>query len=338
MLAGLGNGFRFLDGRRCRIDLAAARAFSADAAQAPDLCDAAGPATTTLDAWHAFRIAHGVAESGDDYALGDAFPHDVLLDQTGGVGFRKGCYVGQEVVSRMQHRGTARRRVLIASADAPARRRHRTHCRAAGRSARSAPSSGTKGLALVRIDRVKDAMDAGQPITAGDVPLSLAIPAWAGFGFPQERAGPSRRLMADRPGAPPRAWQRMLSGRRLDLLNPSPLDIEIADIAHGLARVARWNGQTTGDHAFSVAQHSLVVEAIFRELCPEATVEARLTALLHDAPEYVIGDMISPFKAVMGGSRAFTRIAGAHGLATERDQARRSARRRLVATRPPGPP
>jgi len=109
-------------------------------------------------------------------------------------------------------------------------------------------------------------------------------------------------MAADRAGAPPRAWQRMLSGRRLDLLDPSPLDIEISDIAHGLARVARWNGQTSGEHAFSVAQHSLLVEAIYSELVPQATPGQRLTALLHDAPEYVIGDMISPFKAVMGGS------------------------------------
>ena len=109
-------------------------------------------------------------------------------------------------------------------------------------------------------------------------------------------------MAADRAGAPPRAWQRMLSGRRLDLLDPSPLDIEISDIAHGLARVARWNGQTGGEHAFSVAQHSLLVEAIYRELAPQATPGERLAALLHDAPEYVIGDMISPFKAVMGGS------------------------------------
>lgn len=107
--------------------------------------------------------------------------------------------------------------------------------------------------------------------------------------------------MADRAGAPPRAWQRMLSGRRLDLLDPSPLDVEISDIAHGLARVARWNGQTSGDHAFSVAQHSLLVEAIFSRLVPAASPQARLAALLHDAPEYVIGDMISPFKAVVGG-------------------------------------
>jgi len=98
----------------------------------------------------------------------------------------------------------------------------------------------------------------------------------------------------------PRAWQRMLSGRRLDLLNPSPLDIELSDIAHRLARVAPWNGQTNGDHAFSVAQHSLVVEAIFRQQ-NRCNADECLMALLHDAPEYVIGDMISPFKAVVGG-------------------------------------
>ncbi|WP_240035596.1 YfbR-like 5'-deoxynucleotidase [Hwanghaeella grinnelliae] len=98
----------------------------------------------------------------------------------------------------------------------------------------------------------------------------------------------------------PRAWQRMLSGRRLDLLDPSPLDVEIEDIAHGLARVARWNGQTTGDWAFSVAQHSLLVEALVRIIKPETSERDLLAALLHDAPEYVVGDMISPFKAVIG--------------------------------------
>jgi hypothetical protein len=98
----------------------------------------------------------------------------------------------------------------------------------------------------------------------------------------------------------PRAWQRMLSGRRLDLLDPSPLDIEIEDIAHGLARVARWNGQTIGDHAFSVAQHSVVVEEISAHIRPGLAARWRLAALLHDAPEYVIGDMISPFKAALG--------------------------------------
>jgi 5'-deoxynucleotidase YfbR-like HD superfamily hydrolase len=102
------------------------------------------------------------------------------------------------------------------------------------------------------------------------------------------------------PQTSPRVWQRMLSGRRLDLLDPSPLDIEIADIAHGLARVARWNGQTSGAHIFSVAQHTLLVEAVMREQSPRVDASLRLAALLHDAPEYVIGDMISPFKAVLG--------------------------------------
>lgn len=98
----------------------------------------------------------------------------------------------------------------------------------------------------------------------------------------------------------PRAWQRMLSGRRLDLIDPSPLDIEIEDIAHGLARVARWNGQTIGDNAFSVAQHSIIVEEIAYFLKPNLTNQERMMALLHDAPEFVIGDMISPFKNALG--------------------------------------
>jgi len=104
-----------------------------------------------------------------------------------------------------------------------------------------------------------------------------------------------------KPPADTRVWQRMLSGRRLDLLDPSPLDVEIADIAHGLARVARWNGQTSGAHIFSVAQHTLLVEAVMRAETPRIDARLRLAALLHDAPEYVIGDMISPFKAVLGG-------------------------------------
>src|SRR3979411_740708 len=121
-----------------------------------------------------------------------------------------------------------------------------------------------------------------------------------------------------------RVWQRMWSGRRLDLLDPSPLDIEIADIAHGLARVARWDGQTRGAHIFSVAQHTLLVEAVMREQTPRVDVRFRLAALLHDAPEYVIGDMISPFKAVLGGdykavekrllSAIHIRLGLAHGL------------------------
>ncbi|MGF6860837.1 5'-deoxynucleotidase YfbR-like HD superfamily hydrolase [Rhodobacteraceae bacterium MBR-64] len=97
-----------------------------------------------------------------------------------------------------------------------------------------------------------------------------------------------------------RAWQRMLSGRRLDLLDPTPVDIEVADIAHGLAFVARWNGQTLGDYPYSVAEHSLLVERIYGRIVPDAAPRWRLAALLHDAPEYVIGDMISPVKGAVG--------------------------------------
>ncbi len=92
----------------------------------------------------------------------------------------------------------------------------------------------------------------------------------------------------------------MLSGRRLDLLDPTPVDIEIEDIAHGLAFVARWNGQTAGDFAYSVAEHSLLVEALFHRIAPKAPIKWQLAALLHDAPEYVIGDMISPVKSAVG--------------------------------------
>jgi len=99
---------------------------------------------------------------------------------------------------------------------------------------------------------------------------------------------------------PPRAWQRMLSGRRLDLLDPAPLDVEVEDIAHGLAFVARWNGQTQGEYPYSVAEHSLLVEALYGQMVADAPARWRLAALLHDAPEYVIGDMISPVKAAVG--------------------------------------
>ncbi|WP_457795715.1 hydrolase [Methylocystis sp. S23] len=127
---------------------------------------------------------------------------------------------------------------------------------------------------------------------------------------PAEKPAARKRAAKD---APPRAWQRMLSGRRLDLLDPSPLDIEIEDIAHGLARVARWNGQTIGPHIFSVAQHSLLVERIAAEMEPAIGRAERLFMLLHDAPEYVIGDMISPFKAVIGDAykAVESRILGA---------------------------
>ena len=110
--------------------------------------------------------------------------------------------------------------------------------------------------------------------------------------------GAAHRTGDDQVGT--RAWQRMLSGRRLDLLAPSPDDIEIDDIAHGLARVARWNGQTEGENVFSVAQHCVLVERIVGDLAPGIDPDERLAALLHDGPEYVIGDLISPFKVVIG--------------------------------------
>lgn len=146
----------------------------------------AASATNATEAdWHAFRIASGVAESGPDYALSDAFPHDVLLDLMGGVGFKKGCFIGQEVVSRMQHRGTARRRVLLVSADselpAPG-----TDLVSGGKVVGTLGSvSGTTAIAIARIDRVKAALDAGAAITAGDVAVTPAIPGWASFTYPE---------------------------------------------------------------------------------------------------------------------------------------------------------
>jgi uncharacterized protein len=136
----------------------------------------------------------------------------------------------------------------------------------------------------------------------------------------------ARRMPQDGGNAPARAWQRMLSGRRLDLLDPSALDVEIEDIAHGLARVARWNGQTKGAHIFSVAQHTLLVEAVARARAPGLDKRARLAILLHDAPEYVIGDMISPFKAIIGNdyknveARLLTAIHLRFGLPTKLPQ------------------
>ncbi len=134
--------------------------------------------------------------------------------------------------------------------------------------------------------------------------------------------------------AAPRAWQRMLSGRRLDLLDPSPLDVEIDDIAHGLARVPRWNGQTRGAHIFSVAQHSLVVEDIAHVLKPDLADRWRLAILLHDAPEYVVADLISPFKAILGGqykaveNRLMTAIHIRFGLPPELPEVHRKLMKR----------
>ncbi|PWK75639.1 folate-binding protein YgfZ [Aminobacter sp. AP02] len=146
--------------------------------------DVAATDATEAD-WHAFRIANGIAESGPDYALSDAFPHDVLLDQMGGVGFKKGCFIGQEVVSRMQHRGTARRRVLLVSAgsDLPTAG---SELMAGGKVIGTLGSAaGTHGLAIARIDRVKAALDSGSEITVGDVAVELQIPSWASFTYPE---------------------------------------------------------------------------------------------------------------------------------------------------------
>jgi len=135
-------------------------------------------------AYHALRVEAGLTLSGQDYALQDAFPHDILLDKTDGLGFRKGCYVGQEVVSRMQHRGTARRRVALVSG--------KTHLPASGSEIIAGGKavgtlgsvSGNKGLAIVRIDRVGDALAHGLPLIAGDVPVTLTLPEWTGLTFP----------------------------------------------------------------------------------------------------------------------------------------------------------
>jgi hypothetical protein len=142
--------------------------------------------------WNAVRIAHGVAESGSDFALSDVFPHDVLMDRNGGVDFRKGCYVGQEVVSRMQHRGTARRRVvtLTAQTDLPARTRNENgnedelSIMAGGKPVGSIGSTaGGSALAIVRTDRVADALSQGTPLTVGDAQVTLSLPGWTGLSF-----------------------------------------------------------------------------------------------------------------------------------------------------------
>lgn len=142
-----------------------------------------GAAPATRAAWDSLRIAHGVAELGPDYASGEAFPHDVNFDQTGGVSFAKGCYVGQEVVSRMHHRGTTRRRVVVAAAARPLE--PGTEVFAAGRPCgRLGTAVGAQALAIVRLDRVKAAMDAGAPITAGGIDVGLTLPPGVAFGWP----------------------------------------------------------------------------------------------------------------------------------------------------------
>ena len=141
------------------------------------------------------------------------------------------------------------------------------------------------------------------PSTKGKIETRLYLdggrPPRQDDGMP-DTTSPSKRRRS-RHKEPGRAWQRMLSGRRLDLLAPSPMDVEIIDIAHGLARVSRWNGQTRGKHPLSVAQHSVMVERFVSQNAPKLDRKWRLAALLHDAPEYVIGDMITPFKYALGG-------------------------------------
>lgn len=136
-------------------------------------------------AWADLRIRYGIAEGGADFIMNDVFPHDINFEQFSGVSFKKGCFVGQEVVSRMQHRGTARRRILQVTADAqlPA---SDTSITAGGKEVGTLRSvHGSQGLALVRIDRVKDAMDKAVPLLAGDMPVTLTIPAYAKFIFPE---------------------------------------------------------------------------------------------------------------------------------------------------------
>ena len=150
-----------------------------------------------------------------------------------------------------------------------------------------------------KINKITDRKDNLQPA------IHLKKASWFGQHAGMSDAQPTASRSATlRPSATeaPRAWQRMLSGRRLDILNPSPMDIEIEDIAHGLARVSRWNGQTKGKFPLSVAQHSVLVERLLRQNAPKIDQKWQLAALLHDAPEYVIGDMITPFKHTLGGS------------------------------------
>ncbi|MFZ2103389.1 MAG: folate-binding protein YgfZ [Oricola sp.] len=140
------------------------------------------------EGWTALRIEHGIAESGADFALSDAFPHDISFDQNGGVDFRKGCYVGQEVVSRMQHRGTARRRLTIANGDTPLPASG-TALEAGGKTVGTLGSvAGKTALALVRLDRAKDAMDAGLAITAAGQSVTLTLPPDVGYRWPEVTA------------------------------------------------------------------------------------------------------------------------------------------------------
>ncbi len=156
------------------------------------LVPAAAPAATAaLDDWHALRIGLGVPESGRDFPLGDVFPHDVDMDDLDGVDFRKGCFVGQEVVSRMKHRGTARKRIVqVAAREArPAWPDVGTEITCGDKALGTLGSScGTAALALVRLDKAKAAIDSGDAIEVGGVTVALAIPDFASFDWPAEAA------------------------------------------------------------------------------------------------------------------------------------------------------
>nr|WP_295985145.1 folate-binding protein YgfZ [uncultured Agrobacterium sp.] len=135
-------------------------------------------------AYEALRVEHGIAESGRDYALQDAFPHDVLMDVNDGVSFKKGCFVGQEVVSRMKHRGTARRRVVTVSAEGPLPDSG-TEITANGKPVGTLGTvCGSTALAIVRIDRIADALASDTPLLAEDATVTVALPVWSGLSFP----------------------------------------------------------------------------------------------------------------------------------------------------------
>lgn len=145
-------------------------------------------AAASLDDWNLLRIRHGVAEPGADFLLGDVFAHDINLDQTGGLSFKKGCYVGQEVVSRMHHRNTARRRVMVAEGKGPMEQGAQVFA-GAKPAGLIGTASGNSGMALVRLDRIRDALDAGEPIRAGDVPVKISFPEGINFTWPQGAGG-----------------------------------------------------------------------------------------------------------------------------------------------------
>ncbi|TCD14262.1 YgfZ/GcvT domain-containing protein [Oricola cellulosilytica] len=150
--------------------------------------DAISGRNDKADAWNALRVSHGVAESGPDFALGEAFPHDISLDQNDGVDFRKGCYVGQEVVSRMQHRGTARRRIVIVESAEPLPAPG-TAIETGGKPVGTLGTvAGERALAIVRLDRARDAREKGMPIVAGDTPVELTLPRGVSYDWPNDTA------------------------------------------------------------------------------------------------------------------------------------------------------